>query len=127
VVGTCHNQPLSHRITTNQNRKRHMSCPYMNNTSPSTNTANYFTLEIAMGQVRAMLHLVVDCRYESSYSSSLLIVKFSGSPDQRYLNLTDTTLNLNFIKLPTFPVLLFARKLWPRNEKSLGTRAALNS
>jgi hypothetical protein len=31
VVGTCHNQPLSHRITTNQNRKRHMSCAYMNN------------------------------------------------------------------------------------------------
>jgi hypothetical protein len=30
VVGTCHNQPLSHRIMTNQDRKRHMSCAYMN-------------------------------------------------------------------------------------------------
>jgi hypothetical protein len=47
VVGTCHNQPLSHRITANQNRKRHMSCAYMNNMLTKFGEPAYSGIQLA--------------------------------------------------------------------------------
>lgn len=52
-VHTYNNQPLSHRIPTNQNQKWHMSCTYMNNIQdrrPFTYTAEKFGLPV-FGQV----------------------------------------------------------------------------